>query len=256
MNTRKKIFKLGELRKSIGMKIPMKTSRTTRGTRTTKTIGALAALLACYLNFQLSQEVYAAGRLSIVPYASVSSSKSIKPTKSKDASEESVNQRTTYGLKIDVRLLSVVSLQVQGGVNQLDKTKKQSAVRDEFKEIDFEKDLNLDTGDASHQYRYQEEQRLGVAKLVLSPRLGKYLWVRAGAGVRARQRMISVTDKVKEEKTSIKDPIRYHAVGSAGIGIRLFGATSAQVEYNFYFMKFPKTQPHEQEVSVGFAVSI
>jgi hypothetical protein len=212
---------------------------------------AVAVLALC-----VSTPALAMGRFSIVPYASVSSTKAIKPSESKDSSEESINQRTTYGLKIDVRLFSLLTFSLQGGTNVIDKTKKQSAVRDEFKEIDFEKDLNLDTTDPKHEYRYQEEQRLGTAKLLITPRLGRYLWLKVGGGVRARQRLINLTDKENNQKVSIKDPIRYHAVATAGAGVRLFSSVSAQAEYNFTFIKFPKTEPHEQEVLVGFGISI
>jgi hypothetical protein len=222
--------------------------------------GALLALSAGLLHSNLAE---AQGRLSIVPYASVSSSKSIKPNKvGKDKAEtstsstENVNQRTTYGLKIDIRLLSFLAFNVQGGVNKVDKTKKVSGMRDEFKEINIVEDLNLDPDNQKSEYRYQEEQRLATAKLMLTPRLGSFLWLKAGAGVRARQRLITVTDKVSDESQKIKDPIRYHAVGTAGVGVRLFRSMSAQAEYNFYFMKFPEVEPHEQEVAVGFGISI
>jgi hypothetical protein len=223
--------------------------------------GAALVVAACALWTPSRAE--AQGRFSIAPFASVSSSKAIKPDKAgqtKDDSAKSstsnVNQRTTYGLKIDVRLLSLLTFNVQGGVNNVDNTKKVTGLRDEFGEIDIVEDLNLDPADQNAEYRYQEEQRVATARLLLTPRLGRMLWLKAGAGVRARQRLIKVTDKVSDESQDIKDPIRYHAVATAGAGVRLFGAMSAHAEYNFYFIKFPETEPHEQEVLVGFGVSI
>lgn len=224
----------------------------------------VAAAAACAVISVLAPaQAFAQGRLSIVPFASVSSSKAIKPDKAgktKDdsaaSSTESVNQRTTYGLKIDIRLLSFVTFNLQGGVNNVDNTKKVSGLRDEFKEINIVEDLNLNPDDQRAEYRYQEEQRLASAKLLLTPRLGKFLWLKAGGGVRARQRLISVTDKATDTKQNIEDPIRYHAVATAGAGVRLFRAMSAHAEYNFYFIQFPETEPHEQEVLVGFGVSI
>jgi hypothetical protein len=211
----------------------------------------------------VSGQAFAQGRLSIVPFASVSSSKAIKPDKvgktkdeSATSSTESVNQRTTYGLKIDVRLLSFLSFNLQGGVNNVDNTKKVTGLRDEFKEINIVEDLNLNPDNQNAEYRYQEEQRVASAKLLLTPRLGRFLWLKAGGGVRARQRLISVTDKATDTKQTIQDPIRYHAVATAGAGVKLFRAMSAHAEYNFYFIKFPDTEPHEQEVLVGFGVSI
>jgi|GEM_PF-648559 len=205
------------------------------------------------------------GGLSIVPYASVSSSKSIKPEKAAQqkggtdakSTNESVNQRTTYGLKINVRLFSFVALDVSGGMNKVDNTKKVSAIRDEFDEINIRKDFNLDTENQTADFRYQEEQRLANAKILLQPRLGQVLTLKAGAGVRARQRIITISDKLDPTKSTKKtDPIRYHALATAGAAVRLFGAASAHAEYNFYFIKFPETEPHEQEVLIGFGVSI
>jgi len=70
----------------------------------------------------------AAGGIQIVPYASVSSTKAIKPnqvgkkTSSTEATEESVAQRTTYGLRLSMKLSRLFHLQVQGGTNKLDQT--------------------------------------------------------------------------------------------------------------------------------------
>jgi hypothetical protein len=226
----------------------------------TRRLSAGAKRLAVVCSLAAGQAM-AQGRFTIAPYASISSSKAIKPEKAgkKDAgaTNEKVTQRTTYGLKLDVRMLSMLTFTVNGGMNKVDTTKKVTALRDEFDEIDFVKDFNLDTSNQNAQYRYAEEQRLGVAKLMLTPRLGRFLWIKAGAGVRARQRIITITDKADETKSKkVEDPIRYHAVGTAGVAVKLFGAASAHAEYNFYFIRFPETEPHEQEALIGFGVSI
>ena len=210
----------------------------------------------------LSGEAFAQ-RLSLVPFASVSSTKAIKPASAgkKDggastSSTESVTQRTTYGLRLDVRLSRLFALSVSGGTNVVDQTKKAVAVRDEFGDINFQKDANVDPSNQNAEYRYKEEQRLGVAKLVIQPMLTSWLTVKASAGVRARQRLIDVEDKTKATTSHIKDPIRYNAVAGTGLSARLLRAFTAHIEYNFYFIKFPKTQPHEQEALIGFGVSI
>jgi hypothetical protein len=209
-----------------------------------------------------SHDAWAASPLQIVPYASVSSTKAIKPNKvgKKDststATEETVAQRTTYGLRINVRMSRLFNLQIQGGTNKLDQTRKASAMRDEYGDIDFTKDANVDTTAQNATYTYNEEQRVGQVMLSMQPSLGKILKVKIGAGVRARERFLNVTDKATETKTSIHDPIRYNAVASAGFNARLFKAFSATAEYNFYFLKFPKTEPHEQEVLIGFGFQL
>ena len=209
-----------------------------------------------------SHDAWAASPLQIVPYASVSSTKAIKPNKvgKKDststATEETVAQRTTYGLRINVRMSRLFNLQIQGGTNKLDQTRKASAMRDEYGDIDFTKDANVDTTAQNATYTYNEEQRVGQVMLSMQPSLGKILKVKIGAGVRVRERFLNVTDKATETKTSIHDPIRYNAVASAGFNARLLKAFSATAEYNFYFLKFPKTEPHEQELLIGFGFQL
>lgn len=221
----------------------------------------LSAVVLSGASAAVVQEAWA-GPLQIVPYASVSSTKGIKPSKvgkkesTSTATEETVAQRTTYGLRINVRMSRLFTLQIQGGTNKLEQTRKASAMRDEYGDIDFTKDANVDTTAQDATYTYSEEQRVGQALLSIQPSLGKILRVKLGAGVRARERFVNVTDKAKDLKTSIHDPIRYNAVASAGFNARLLRAFSATAEYNFYFLKFPKTEPHEQEVLIGFGFQL
>jgi hypothetical protein len=204
----------------------------------------------------------AAKTLQIVPYASVSSTKSIKPNKvgkkesTTVATEETVAQRTTYGLRMNVRMGRLFNLQIQGGTNKLDQTRKASAMRDEYGDIDFTKDANVDTSAQDATYKYSEEQRLAQVMLSMQPSLGKMLKVKLGAGVRARERFLKITDNAAGTQTDLHDPIRYNAVASAGFQARLLRALSATAEYNFYFLKFPKTEPHEQEVLIGFGFQL
>ena len=136
-------------------------------------------------------------------------------------------------------------------------TKKSIAMRDEYGDIDFKKDANVDPNNQSEEYRYIEQQRLGVAQLTINPSIiPGIVWIELGAGVRARQRLLDVTSIVAKEKKSIHDPVRYHAVGIAGAHAKLLGAFFGGMQYKFYFLKFPKTQPHEQEVNITFGVSI
>ncbi|MEY4065793.1 MAG: hypothetical protein RIR26_2001 [Pseudomonadota bacterium] len=217
--------------------------------------GLIALLLA------ESGEAFANG-LQIVPYASVSSTKSIKPNKvgkkesATEATEETVAQRTTYGLRMNVRMGRIFNLQIQGGTNKLDQTRKASAMRDEYGDIDFAKDANVDTSAQDATYKYNEEQRQAQVMLSMQPSLGKLLKVKLGAGVRARERFLNITDNTAGTKTSLHDPIRYNAVASAGFQARLLKAFTATAEYNFYFLKFPKTEPHEQEALIGFGFQL
>ncbi|NBO38697.1 hypothetical protein EBU99_08950 [bacterium] len=203
-----------------------------------------------------------AGALQIVPYASVSSTKAIKPNQvgkkasSTEATEETVAQRTTYGLRINARMSRLLSLQIQGGTNKLDQTRKAVAMRDEYGDIDFAKDANVDPSAQDATYKYNEEQRVAQAMLSIQPSLGQMLRIKIGAGVRARERFVNITDNAAGTSKSIHDPIRYNAVASAGFNARLLKAFTATAEYNFYFLKFPKTEPHEQEALIGFGFNL
>lgn len=222
----------------------------------------LISLASVGLGLGVSSTALAKGALQIVPYASVSSTKSIKPNQvgkkasTTEATEESVAQRTTYGLRISVRLNRLLNLQIQGGTNKLDQTRKTVAMRDEYGDIDFTKDANVDPNAQDATYKYSEEQRVGQVKLAIQPRLGNVFRLNIGAGVRARERFVNVTDNASGTKSSIHDPIRYHALATAGFNARLLKAFTATIEYNFYFLKFPKTEPHEQEALVGFGFQL
>lgn len=206
-----------------------------------------------------------AGGLTIAPFASVSSTKAIAPDKvkignngtSESSATETVTQRVTYGLKLDLRLGRLFVFSANGGVNRVDTTKKSVAIRDEYGDIDFAKDANLDVSNSDAPYRYKEEQRVGNVQLTIAPQIiNRLLWLKIGAGVRARQRLISISDEILGTSTSITDPIRYSPSAVAGFGTKLLGAISASIEYKFYFPKFPKTEPHEQEVLVSAGVQI
>ena len=215
----------------------------------------LAATVTLLLGLD-TESALASGRFSIGPFASVSSTKSIKPSADKESSDEVATQRATYGVKLGIGLGRLFSLDIKAGVNEVDRTKKASAMRDEFGDIDFDKDANVDPSSQDATYRYQESQKQGTARLLISPRLFRMVWLDVGAGVRARKRDVMVTDEAAGTKQTIDDPIRYHAIGTAGLRFRLLRAFSGNIEYNFYFLKFPELEPHEQEVAIGFGVSI
>lgn len=224
-----------------------------------KTIFALGSKIIPIFLLLNARDAFAIGRINIAPYASLSSSKSIKPKLGKNAnsSEEIVTQRQTYGLKVDIRLSKLFLFTASAGTNKVDTTKKASAMRDEFKEIDFSKDANVDTSAQNADYRYREEQRLANLEISIMPSLVQgRLWGKIGLGARARQRLIDITDNITNNNKSIHDKIRYDALGSAGVQLRLFHSLNAGIEYKFYFIKFPKTEPHQQEVAINFGVQI
>ncbi len=92
----------------------------------------------------------------MAPFASVSSTKAIAPdkvkmsssgTSSSSAATETVTQRVTYGLKLDLRLGKLLVFSANGGVNKVDTTKKSVAMRDEYGDIDFATDASVSVAD-------------------------------------------------------------------------------------------------------------
>jgi hypothetical protein len=194
-------------------------------------------------------------RISIDPYVSVSSTKAIKAdAKDKSKENETIKQRTTYGVRANVTLLGrFFKFQLGLGQNQLATTQKQSEVKDEFGEIDLQSDLNMSTEEPDKEIKIVETQRIGTASFVLDPSFSIFI-MRAKAGVRATQRLFS-KEESGQEKVEFEGPITYKPLASAGAGVRLGRTMYFMAEYGFYFYKFPETEPFEREVSVSYGVS-
>lgn len=213
--------------------------------------------LCVFLNSSLAQ-----ARISVEPYVSISSTKEIKPDKagknstagSATTETETTKQRTTYGLRGSVGFFRLLKFQLGVGQNQLTTTSKTSQVVDEYGEIDFNKDLDMDTSSPDKEVKVTEIQRKGTATLVVDP--GFWIFILRGkAGVVATQREFS---KEAQGETPVKytSPIKYKPVVGGGAGIKLSSRMFFMAEYSLFLYKFPEKEPFEREVTVSYGVSL
>lgn len=210
----------------------------------------------------LFQQSVAFARISIEPFVSISSTKQIKPDKagsnksdstSGAATEtETIKQRTTYGLRATVGLSKLFKFQLGVGQNELTTTSKTSAAVDDYGEIDFEKDLDMDTSDPEKEVTIKETQRKASAVLAIDPSFSIFI-LRAKAGVIATQRLFS-KEADGQEPVSFESPITYKPTCGAGAGVKLGRAMYFLAEYSLFLYKFPEKSPFEREVSVSYGI--
>ena len=218
----------------------------------TKSILVIAGFLFSAIGF---------ARISIEPFASVSSTKQIKPdkagsSKSDPATTETeiVKQRTTYGIRGSVSFFRLMKFQLGLGQNQLTTTSKTSQAVDDYGEIDFNKDLNMDTDTPDKEVKVTEVQKKGTATLVLDPSFSIFV-LRAKAGVVATQREFKKEEQDKPTSTYIS-PIKYKPTVGAGAGIKFGPRMYFIAEYSLFLYKFPEKSPFEREVTVTYGVSL
>lgn len=208
-------------------------------------------LLACALAFA---PVSAYGGITIDPFVSVNSTKGIKANpKDKSKEDEVIKQRTTYGIRAGLSFFSLLKVQGSIGTNKLVTTQKASTVVDEYEEIDYEKDLNMDPAESAADVKITEVQRRAQASIVFDPSFFIFI-LRARAGILAMQRTVTVEQG--GTKTETIPPITYKPTAGVGAGIKIGATMSAMAEYNFFFYKYPKKVPFEREVLVSYSFNL
>ena len=201
------------------------------------------------------------GGITFEPYVSVSSTKQIKPdkagqTKNTPATTETevIKQRTTYGVRGSIGFFRLMKFQLGVGQNELATTSKTSQAVDDYGEIDYKKDLNMDTGTPDKEVKITETQRKGTATLVVDPSFSIFI-LRGKAGVVATQRLLK-KDVTGETSTSYTSPISYKPIVGAGAGVKFGPKMYFIADYSLYLYKFPEKSPFEREVTVTYGVSI
>jgi hypothetical protein len=195
------------------------------------------------------------GKVYVSPFVSISSNKKIEPSKAGGKGKEDAtnNQRTTYGINAGVSFWRLFSLQLSVGRSQLDKTIKTQYAVDDFDEIDYAADLNMNTSDPEAEARLVETTDKARVSMIIDP--GFWIFIaRLKAGVQATKRTVEATQN--EVTTTEEPPITYKPHGGYGFGVRLGPRMKAMAEYNFFFYKFPETTPFEREVSISYSVSL
>ncbi len=217
--------------------------------------------LLCMIVFSILGSQAAQARISIEPFASVSSTKSIKTDKAGKnsntpaATETSVTkQRTTYGLRATIGMFRLLKFQLGVGTNELTTTSKVSQAVDDYEEIDYENDLNMDTSDPDSAVKITERQKKGTATLVLDPSFSIFI-LRAKAGVVATQRETE-KEQTGSAPTKYISPISYKPTLGGGAGIKFGPSMYFIAEYSFFLYKFPEKSPFEREVTVTYGVSL
>ncbi len=192
-------------------------------------------------------------RVEIAPYASISSTKAIKPGEvGKETSTQ--KQRTTYGLRANVRMGKLFRFESSIGQSKLVTTSKVQDTVDDLDSIDFERDLDMNTDDPEAEVKATETQiqaRVGVS---MDPSFSIFV-ARAKVGVQASQRTMEL-EQAGAEPSKVTEPISYKPYAGGGFGIRFSPRVYAIAEYTFLFVEFPELKPFMREVTVSMNVAI
>jgi hypothetical protein len=213
----------------------------------------MVAIAALGMGLLAASEAQA--RITIAPYYSIRSTKAIKPgAKNKATEDETIQQREEKGLKAGIGFFKLLKFELGVGQSVLTTTTKTSLAKDEYDQIDYEKDLNMDTSNQDAEFTTTETQNRAKASLIIDPSFSIFI-LRAKAGVTATQRIIEAKQGDGPTTKFTGDPVYTPHLG-AGAGVKLGRMAYFIAEYNFDLYKFPKTEPFEREVSVSFGVNL
>ncbi len=198
-------------------------------------------------------------RVSIDPFLSLQSNKAIKGEVGKQDEDEAYKERLTYGVKVNVDMFWILATEFVVARNQMESQLKAYRATDEFGEIDYEKDLNVDKSNKDLLLKVNEERRMARAALKAQIGLGYYFTAFAKVGAQAMQRIVKVkyTDEKYADKAPdpLTTPIEYDPYAGAGFRVRLTHRVQAGATYDFFFYKFPKYEPFTREVGVFVRVN-
>lgn len=197
----------------------------------------------------------AMARTTFAPYYSLKSTKKIKTNKKDKSQEDTVNKtREEYGLKAGIAMGKLFKTEFSIGQSILTVTEKTRDAVDEFDEINYIEDLNMDTSDPDRDVKTTDELlnvRFGVA---LDPSFSIFI-VRTKLGVQATKRKM-IFEQIGSDPIIEEPPIVYKPYAGAGLGIRFSPKMFFMVEYAGYFYKFPDLEPFQREVTVSYSVAI
>ncbi len=191
--------------------------------------------------------------VTVGPYVSIKSTKSVKPNKKNATETEKVKQRQEAGLRAGVSFFRLFSLQLSAGQSTVTTTEKTQTAKDEYGEIDYETDLNMSTEDPASEIKIIETQRNAKISVVVDPSFSIFI-LRAKAGVTATQRILETEVTGAEKVTKTFGPT-YKPHSGFGAGVRLGASMYFIAEYNMLHYKFPEIEPFEREVAVTYGVS-
>lgn len=193
--------------------------------------------------------------VTISPYVSVKSTKSVKPEK-KDKSKESetVKQRQEYGVRGSLTFWRLFGLSLGVGQSKLTTTHKVRDAKDEYGEINYAEDMNMSTDHPEQEIKITETQRNAKVTVSIDPSFSIFI-LRAKAGVTAQQRIIETEQTDADPQSKVFGPT-YKPHSGFGLGVKFSRKMYAMAEYSFNHYKFPEIEPFEREVTVSFSISI
>lgn len=217
-------------------------------------MGALKWLAIAWMTWGIAG--FAQARISIEPYFSIKSTKSVTPGNSdKTIDGEKVNQRQEAGIRGTLTMWKFLKLQASVGQSTLEKTEKATQVKDEYDEIDLQTELAIDTSDPTVDVSITEKQQVGKFSFLFDPSFSIFI-ARLKIGVTAQQRTISKS-QLGQPDTELTDGPTYKPHSGVGFGIKFSPRMYWMAEYEFYHYKYaPDIEPFERELSVSFGVSI
>lgn len=213
---------------------------------------SLFAVIAA-LGLSAGQSAYAG--ITVSPYVSIKSTKTVKPVKKDKTQEtETVKQRQEYGMRGSISFWRLFRLSLGVGQSKLTTTEKVQDAKDEYGEIDYEQDLNMSTDNPDQEIKITETQRNGKLTVAIDPGFWIFI-IRAKAGVTAQQRIIQTEQTDAEPVTQTFGPT-YKPHSGFGLGIKFSPKMYAMAEYTFNHYKFPEIEPFEREATISFSISI
>ena len=205
------------------------------------------------INFIVWNNTLQAGIL-FEPYFSIKSTKSITPKRSSGTETETVKNREEKGIKAGLSFYRIFRLQASVGQSFLSTTSTTSEIKDDYDEIDFSSEINLNPSSTDQTLVKKEFDNRASLSLLLDSSFSIFI-ARFKAGVTARQRSIKVTNNNIEVLN--KNPaISYKPLASAGLGFRFSYRMYAILEYGFYLYKFPEQTPFERDLTLNVGFSI
>jgi hypothetical protein len=208
----------------------------------------LALLLVC---ITASTQVFAA--VEFAPYVSIKSTKSVTPGKG-STEDQSIKQRQEYGIRASIGFWRLFKTQLSIGQSKTTTTHQTNSAVDEYDEVDFNKDFNMDTSDPANTMKLTETQRIGKFSLAIDPSFSVFI-LRAKIGVTARQRILEKVEAGRPDE-KLEAPITYKPHSGVGVGIKFGPRMYFMAEYELYHYAAPKLEPFERELSVSYNVSI
>jgi hypothetical protein len=195
-------------------------------------------------------------KLTISPYASIRSTKSVTPgKKDKSTENETIKQKQEYGISASLSFWRLFKTQLSVGQSKTTTTSKVSEVKDEYGKIDLSSDLNMNTDQPDNEVKLTETQRLGRFSLLIDPSFSIFI-LRFKVGVTAMQRIID-KEETGAASSSITVGPKYNPHSGLGAGIRFSSSMYFMAEYNFFHYSYPsKVEPFERELAVSYNVSI